>query len=116
VQARWRTASREKLIEELERQEHEKEQLRRERDRYRQERDRLRKKIERLEDDLDEARRALHRQAAPFSRGASRCRPRRPIASQAGRMAGKRIDRSRRRLMNATRRRCRLAAPIAAAA
>jgi transposase len=82
VVASWR-ASREKLIEELERQERENEQLRRERDRYRQERDRLRKKIERLEDDLDEARRALHRQAAPFSRGTPRRRPCRP-----GRKAG----------------------------
>ena len=113
--ASWR-ASREKLIEELERQERENEQLRRERDRYRQERDRLRKKIERLEDDLDEARRALHRQAAPFSRGTPRRRPCRP-----GRKAGvaygrKALDRSRGRSMNVTRRRCRLAAPIAAAA
>ncbi len=78
MQASWRAASREKLIAELERQEREKEQLRRERDRYRQERDRLRKKIERLEDELDDARRALHRQAAPFSRGTPRRRPRRP--------------------------------------
>jgi transposase len=81
VQAGWRAASREKLITELERQEREKEQLRRERDRYRQER--LRKKIERLEDELDDARGALHRQAAPFSRGTPRRRPRRP-----GRKAG----------------------------
>jgi transposase len=78
VQASWRAASREKLIAELERQEREREQLRRERDRYRQERDRLRKTIERLEDELDDARRALHRQAAPFSRGTPRRRPRRP--------------------------------------
>ena len=78
MQAGWRAASREKLITELERQEREKEQLRRERDRYRQERDRLRKKIERLEDELDDARRALHRQAAPFSRGTPRRRPHRP--------------------------------------
>ena len=78
MQASWRAASREKLIAELERQEREREQLRRERDRYRQERDRLRKKIERLEDELDDARRALHRQAAPFSRGTPRRRPRRP--------------------------------------
>ena len=78
MQASWRTASREKLITELERQERENEQLRRERDRYRQERDRLRKKIDRLEDELDDARRALHRQAAPFSRGTPRRRPRRP--------------------------------------
>ena len=83
MQALWRSASRDELIAELERQEREKERLRRERDRYRQERDRLRKKIDRLEDELDDARRALHRQAAPFSRGTPRRRPRRP-----GRRAG----------------------------
>lgn len=59
VHASLRTASREELIAELQRQERENEQLRRERDRYRQERDRLRKKIDRLEDELDDARRAL---------------------------------------------------------
>jgi septal ring factor EnvC (AmiA/AmiB activator) len=87
VQASWRTASREELIAELERQERENERLRRElereRDRQRQDRERLRKKIDRLEDQLENARRALHRQAAPFSRGKPRRRPRRP-----GRKAG----------------------------
>lgn len=82
MQASWRTASREELITELERQERENERLRRElereRDRHREDRDRLRKKIDRLEDELDDARRALHRQAAPFSRGMPRRRPRRP--------------------------------------
>lgn len=82
MQASWRTASREELIAELERQERENERLRRElereRDRHRQERERLRKKIDQLEDDLDDARRALHRQAAPFSRGKPRRRPRQP--------------------------------------
>ncbi len=82
MKASWRSASREELIAELERQERENERLRRElereRDRRRQERERLRKKIDRLEDDLDDARRALHRQAAPFSRGTPRRRPRRP--------------------------------------
>jgi transposase len=85
VQARWRTASREELIKELERQQREIERLRREheradrdRDRYRRDRDQLRKKIDRLEDDLDKARRQLHRQAAPFSRGTPRRPPRRP--------------------------------------
>jgi transposase len=43
-----------------------------------EERERLRKKIDRLEDELDDARWALHRQAAPFSRGTPRRRPRRP--------------------------------------
>jgi transposase len=90
VQTRWRTASREELIQELERQQREIERLRREqeradrdRNRYRNERDVLRKKIDRLEDELDKARRALHRQAAPFSRGTPQRPPRRP-----GRKAG----------------------------
>jgi transposase len=90
VLARWATASRDDLIKELERQQREIERLRREkeradrdRNRYRRERDTLRKKIDRLEDELDAARRALHRQAAPFSRGTPRRPPRRP-----GRKAG----------------------------
>lgn len=97
MRASWRTATREDLIAELERQQREieqlrrrrddterdVEQLRRERDRLRQERDRLRRKIGRLEGELDAARRAIHRQAAPFSRGMPRRRPRRP-----GRKAG----------------------------
>lgn len=82
VQASWRTAAREELIAELERQARENERLRREleheRDRHRQDRERMRKKIDRLEDELDEARRALHRQAAPFSREIPRHRRRRP--------------------------------------
>lgn len=85
MQARWHTASREELIAELERLQRENERLRREheradrdRDRDRRDRDQLRKKIDRLEDDLDKARRALHRQAAPFSRGTPRRPPRRP--------------------------------------
>jgi transposase len=85
VQARWHAATREELIAELERLQRENERLRREheradrdRDRYRRDRDQLRKKIDRLEDDLDKARRALHRQAAPFSRGTPRWPPRRP--------------------------------------
>jgi hypothetical protein len=91
VQARWRTASREELIKELERQERELERQRqeierlrreheradRDRDRYRRDRDQLRKRIDRLEDDLDRAKRELHRQAAPFSRGTPQRAPRR---------------------------------------
>lgn len=83
--AKWSTATREELIEELERQQREIERLRREqeradrdRNRYRNERDVLRKKIDRLEDELDKAKRALHRQAAPFSRGTPPRPPRRP--------------------------------------
>ena len=87
MQACWHTTTREELIAELERQERENAHLRRdlerEYDRHRQERERLRKKIDRLEDELDDARRALHRQAAPFSRGTPRRGPRRP-----GRKAG----------------------------
>jgi len=85
MHARWHAATREELIAELERLQRENDRLRREheradrdRDRYRRDRDQLRKKIERLEDDLDNARRALHRQAAPFSRGTPRRPPRRP--------------------------------------
>jgi len=106
VRAQWRTASREELIAELERQQREIDRQRREierlrreheradrnRNRYRQQRDQLRKKINRLEDDLDDARRALHRQAAPFSRGAPRRRPRRP-GRKAGPAYGRRAHR-----------------------
>jgi transposase len=106
VQARWRTATRDELIAELEsllaevkRQEREIERLRREHDRadrarnrYRQERDALRKKIERLEDLLDEARRKMYRQAAPFSRGT----PRRP-AQRPGRKPGRAYGRKAHR-------------------
>ena len=96
MQASWRTATREELIAELERREREnerlREQLERERDRHRQDRDRLRKKIDRLEDELDDARRALHRQAAPFSRGTPRRHPRRP-----GRKPGAAYGRKARR-------------------
>jgi transposase len=95
----WRTASRDKLIRELERQQREIERLRREheradldRNRYRQQRDQLRKKIDRLEDELDDARRALHRQAAPFSRGVPRRPPKRP-GRKAGAAYGRRAHR-----------------------
>ena len=104
--ARWRTASRDDLISELERQQREIERQRREierlrreheradrdRDRYRRDRDQLRKKIDRLENDLDNARRALHRQAAPFSRGT----PRRP-AARPGRKPGRAYGRKAHR-------------------
>ena len=92
MHARRLAATREELIKELERQDRELERQRREierlrreheradrdRDRYRRDRDQLRKKIDRLEDDLDKAKRALHRQAAPFSRGVPRRPARRP--------------------------------------
>ena len=106
MQTRWRAASREALIAELEallaevkRQQREIERLRRDheradrdRNRYRQERDVLRKKIERLEDLLDQARRAVHRQAAPFSRGTPR-QPPRPPGRKPGRAYGRKAHR-----------------------
>ncbi len=93
----WRTASRDKLLNELERQQAaierqrreierqrtDLERVERERDRLRREQERLRKKIDRLEDELVAARRAGFRQAAPFSKGAPSAAPRRP-----GRHAG----------------------------
>ena len=45
---------------------------------------RLQKRIERLEQDLEKARRAIHRQAAPFSKGEPKAEPKLP-----GRKAGK---------------------------
>jgi len=100
VRASWRTASREDLIAELELQQCENERLRCERervewerDRYRRQRDRLRKKIEGLEDELDAARRAMHRQAAPFSRGLPQRPPRRP-GRKAGAAYGRKAHRS----------------------
>jgi transposase len=61
----------ERLRRELERSEREREQVERERDRLREERDRLEK-------ELEAARRAAKRQAAPFSKGAPHPSPRRP--------------------------------------
>lgn len=100
MQPQWRTASREELIAELERQQREIERLRREheradrdRNRYRDERDSLRKKIEHLEDQLDDARRKMYRQAAPFSRGAPTTAPRRP-GRRPGRAYGRKAHRA----------------------
>lgn len=66
------------------------EQLRRENERLREdlrrseaERQRLRRENEKLKEELDAARRAVYRQAAPFSRGTRVAQPRRP-----GRKAG----------------------------
>lgn len=100
MDAHWRTASRDDLIAELERQQREIERLRREheradqdRNRYRQQRDALRKKIDRLEDLLEDARRKMYRQAAPFSRGAPTAAPRRP-GRRAGRAYGRKAHRA----------------------
>jgi transposase len=75
----------ERLREELERVERERDELRRDRERLQQERDQLereRKQLERerdrLRDELEAARRAAKRQAAPFSKGAPEATPRRP--------------------------------------
>ena len=108
MRAQWRTASRDDLVKELERQQREIERLRREkadlerdrvqlereRKRFREERNWLRKKIERLEDELDAARRAGFRQAAPFSRGIVSGAPRRP-GRRAGAAYGRKAHRHR---------------------
>lgn len=107
MQARWHTASREELIAELERQQREIERQQREierlrreheradldRNRYRQQRDTLRKKIDRLEDQLDDAKRKMYRQAAPFSRGTAASAPR-PPGRRAGRAYGRKAHRA----------------------
>ncbi len=58
--------------------ERERDQLRDERERLERERDRLRQERDRLEKELEAARRAAKRQAAPFSKGAPSASPRRP--------------------------------------
>jgi len=73
VHRRWRGASREDLLAELEGLECEKErqraELERERDRFRRDSDWLRKKVKDLEQKLAARERARFRQAAPSSRG-----------------------------------------------
>jgi transposase len=92
VAAQWQATSREelereterlrqeneRLRRELERTEREREQIEREREQIERERDRLREERDRLEKELEAARRAAKRQAAPFSKGAPSPRPRRP--------------------------------------
>jgi transposase len=68
---------------ELERLRRENEQLRDDLRRSEDERQRLRRENEKLKEELDAARRAVYRQAAPFSRGTRVAQPRRP-----GRKAG----------------------------
>ena len=68
---------------ELERLRRENEQLREDLRRSEAERQRLRRENEKLKEELDAARRAVYRQAAPFSRGTRVAQPRRP-----GRKAG----------------------------
>jgi len=68
---------------EVERLRRENEQLREDLRRSEAERQRLRRENEKLKEDLEAARRAVYRQAAPFSRGTRVAHPRRP-----GRKAG----------------------------
>jgi len=106
VHRRWRTASREDLLAELERlerenarqraelerSERERQRAERERDRFRRDSDWLRKKVKDLEQKLDAVERARFRQAAPFSRGVVATAPKRP-----GRKAGAAYGRHARR-------------------
>jgi transposase len=69
------------------------ERLRRDLERAERERDRLRRENERLRDQLEAARRAGYRQAAPFSKGPAHRPPRRP-----GRKAGAAYGRQGQRL------------------
>ena len=58
------------------------------------ERQRLRRENEKLKEDLEAARRAVHRQAAPFARGTRVAHPRRP-GRKAGRAYGRHAHRAR---------------------
>ena len=77
---------------EIERVEKQRDRLQRDLDCTRRERDHLRKENERLRKELDAARRAAKRQAAPFSRGTRKQKPKRP-----GRKPGRRYGRQGRR-------------------
>ncbi|MGH7644258.1 MAG: IS66 family transposase [Gemmatimonadales bacterium] len=68
---------------EIERLRRENERLRRDLERVEEERDRLERERDRLRDELEAARRAAKRQAAPFSKGKPKATPKRP-----GRKAG----------------------------
>jgi hypothetical protein len=68
----------ERMQRENERLQREQEQLQREQDRLQRERERLRKEIDNLKLQLEEAQRANKRQAAPFSRGHCKERPKTP--------------------------------------
>src|SRR5207253_10023825 len=69
--------------ERLEQLEKENRQLQRQVEQGRFKNKRLKKRLERLEQDLQKARRAIHRQAAPFSKGEPKAEPKTP-----GRKAG----------------------------
>lgn len=70
-------------------------------DRVQRERDRLRRENDRLKDELEAARRAARRQAAPFSKGAPRPTPKRP-GRKAGRAYGRRATRPQPSTIDAT--------------
>ena len=84
----------ERLRRELERADRDRIRLERERDRLQRERDRLRRENERLQQELDLARRAAKRPAAPFSKGPPSRHPRRP-GRRAGRDDGRHGQRAR---------------------
>jgi transposase len=77
---RWRAdeSSRKDPQQIIEEQTREIERLREDLRRSEAERQRLRRENEKLKEELDAARRAVHRQAAPFSRGTRVAQPRRP--------------------------------------
>ena len=77
-QIREERREQERLREENARLRREIERVERERERLERERDRLREECDRLEKELEAARRAAKRQAAPFSKGAPSAHPRRP--------------------------------------
>jgi transposase len=81
-------------LSEVERLRRENEHLREDLRRSEAERQRLRRENEKLKDELDAARRAVSRQAAPFSRGTRVTVPRRP-GRKAGAAYGRRAHRAR---------------------
>ena len=84
----------ERLREQLERVERERDELRRDRERLQRERDQLERERDRLRDELEAARRAAKRQAAPFSKGDPKATPKRP-GRKPGRRYGPRRWRAR---------------------
>jgi transposase len=84
----------ERLREQLKRVERERDELRRDRERLQRERDQLERERDRLRDELEAARRAAKRQAAPFSKGEPAATPKRP-GRKSGRRYGPRRWRAR---------------------
>lgn len=92
----WRLAKgpREELVRRIREQAREIARLRQENERLRRDVERIERERDRLRDDLEAARRAAKRQAAPFSKGAPKAKPRRP-GRKAGRHYGPRRWRPR---------------------